>query len=87
MAPLNLPWTIALDGLRVDKSARHRSAGARLDGNDCASPTAHPMGQSPPNVQGCPLPSHAASPQPWPGYRLAKVSWPTLWRAVKAGLA
>lgn len=87
MEPLNLNWTIALDCLLVDKSASHRSAGARLDGNDCASPTAHPMGQSPPNVQWCTLSSHASSPHYLPGYRLANVSLPTLWRSVNAGLA
>jgi hypothetical protein len=87
MEPLNLNWTIALNWLPVDKSGSHRSVGARLDGNDCTSPTAHPMGQSPPNVQWCTLPSHASSPHYLPGYRLANVALRTLWRSVNAGLA
>jgi hypothetical protein len=88
MEPLNLNWTIALGCPPVDKSASHRSAGARLDGNDCASFTAHlMMGQSPPNVRWCTLRSHASSPHYLPGYRLANVSSPTLRRSVNAGLA
>jgi hypothetical protein len=87
MKPLNLNWTIALGCPPVDKSASHRSAGARLDGIDCASPTAHPKGQSPPNVRWCTLPSHTSSPHYLLRYRLANVSLPTLRRSVNAGLA
>jgi hypothetical protein len=88
MKPLNLNWTIALGCPPVDKSASHRGAGARLDGNDCASFTVHPMvGESPPTVRLRTLPSHASSPHYWPGYRLANVSSPTLRRSVNAGLA